>query len=243
MASYGCAAPRTSAGSCEFHRHEVFRVIGGQLPSLNLLDEGSLIAGWEASHSIEVPLRNATGRVLARKLLNGGVEIEKGEDLRNFTLGFAGGPRNLFLRVAGGVSESCECIGKVVRVHAETLPVLDDSVDEDIFLLGRLDPAGDFSKACVFGGLLTVLTGDDLVEILRFEEADGNGLEDAVLFHGGDKFALGSGIQSFSGLQRTWADTVNPNGKGAADAAAPVQGPGIRRRIVAKRQLGRSREC
>ncbi len=123
-------------------------------------------------------------------------------------------------------------------MHVESLPVLDDLVDEYVLFLGCLNPAGDFSEAGFFGGRVAALAGDDLVEIVGFKKAYGDGLENAVLIDRGDEFALRSSVQLLSRLRRVGADTVDLNGKRTAETTAAIEGTRTRQWVVVKRQLG-----
>ena len=44
--------------------------------------------------------------------------------------------------------------------------------------------------------MVAALAGDDLVDVLRLNVADGNGLEDAEPLHRGVEFLLGIGVEA-----------------------------------------------
>lgn len=121
------------------------------------------------------------------------------------------------------IPEMSQGVGQVERVHVEALPILDDLMEKHFLLPRRLYPAGDFGKACVVGGMVAALAGDDAVDVLGVNIAHGYRLDDAQTLHGGVEFLLGIGVEPAPGLTRVGADAVQRDGKGPTQTPAAVQ--------------------
>ena len=105
-----------------------------------------------------------------------------------------------------------------------TLPVLDDLMEKDILFTWRLNPARDFGKAGGDGRMVTSFAADDLVNVLRVKEADGNGLENAEPANGFRELLLSFGGEVFARLGRVGPDTgqLDEERTGKASAALAV---------------------
>ena len=152
-----------------------------------------------------------------------GIEIEERQQLGDFTLRFSRLPGKIPLGVIVRVAEPGQGVGQIVGVHVEPLPVLDDLVQQDLVLLRRLHPAGDFGKSRFARGMVAALAGDNPVNVLRLDVADGNGLEDAEPLHRRVEFLLGLGVEAATGLIGVGADAVAGNGKCPAQPPAAVE--------------------
>ena len=145
------------------------------------------------------------------------------------------------MRVAVGVPEPRQGIGQVVGVHVEPLPVLDDLMQEHVLLLRLLHPAGNLGKLRFARGMVAAFPGDDLVDAIRLDEADGDRLEDAEPLHRIVEFLLGLGIEPASRLVGIGADAVAGDGEGTAESAAAFKRSGSGG-VLRQRQRRRGRE-
>ncbi len=217
--THRCAATSASAKCLRAFGHERLHLLrcDGFLP--RAFHETNLFCSRERADRVEVPPREATARVLPRHLLYGGIEIEEGEQFGNFAFALSRLPREVALRELIGIPESRQRIGQVIGVHVEPLPVLDDLMEEDVLLLRLLYPAGNLRKLCFARGVVAPFPGDDLVDTIRFDEADGDRLEDAESLDRIIEFLLGLRIEPASRLVRIGANMVAGDGEGTAEAA------------------------
>jgi hypothetical protein len=68
--------------------------------------------------------------------------------------------------------------------------------------------------------MVASLSGDDLVDVLRFNVANGDRLEDAEPLHGIDEFLLCVRVESVAWLVGIGTNTVSGDGESTAEAAA-----------------------
>jgi CBS domain-containing protein len=204
-------------------------------------DQGQLLGRREGTNGIQVASREATVHVLSRDLLDGGGEVEQREELRDFPFTLSGLTRQVVLGEAVAVPQSGQRVGQVEGVHVEPLPVLDNLVQEHSLLLGFLNPAGDLRDPRLAGGLVAAFTGDDLVDAVRVDETDGDGLEDTESADGIRQFLLRLGVETAARLVGIRADAVAGNGESATEPAASFQGCGSGG-VSGQRQRGRGAE-
>jgi hypothetical protein len=126
-------------------------------------------------------------------------------------------------------------------VHVEPLPVLDDLMEKNILLLGLLYPAGDFRELRFARGVVTAFSGDHLVDAVRFDVADADGLEDAEPSDGISQFLLRVGVETASRLVGVGADALAGDGKCAAQTVTAFERGGSGR-LFRSWQRGRRRE-
>ena len=241
------AAAAVARDGFEPARNEVFHVCNGRAFLLHLCEEGELVFDGHFADGVEVSASDAAGLVLPGDLLHGGIEIEEGEELGDFTLRLPGLPREIILRETVRIAQSRQRIGQVVGVHIEALPVLDDLMEQHFLLLGRLHPTGDFRKPGFAGRVVAALPGDDLVDVLGLDEPDGDRLEDAEPLHRIVEFLLRLRVEAAAGLERVGANAVAGDGERPAESPAAVEGtaPGQlriserQRRALAERAAGR----
>ena len=193
-----------------------------------------------------MPAGDVAGLILAGNLLDGRGEIKDGEELGDFPFGLAGLPGEVVLEIAIHVPQAGQGIGEVKRVHVEALPVLDDLVQQHFLLFRRLYPARNLRELRFTGRVVASFPGDDLVDVLGFEEANGDGLEDAESLHRIIEFFLRLRVEGATRLIGIGANAVASDRKGTSQATAAFDRPvesGLRlserrQRLLAERAAG-----
>lgn len=244
---YGGRACRGTGFLARVRLNDLFNRIGGQIFALYPFQESNLLLGGERTKRVQMSAGDVAGLILPGDLLDGGIEVEDGEELGDFPLGLAGLPGEVVLGVVIRVPQAGQGVGKIERVHVEALPVLDDLVKQHVLLLGRLYPAGNFGETRFAGGVVASFPGDDLVDVLAFEESHGDGLEDAEPLHRIVEFLLGVGVEPAAGLVRVGPDALAGDGKGTSKSSSALDGAveralrvsERRQRLLAERAAGR----
>lgn len=225
---------------------DLFQGIDGHVLSLRSGEERELAFDGQRADGVEMTAGDVARLVLAGDLLDGRVKVEDCEELGNLAFGFSGLADEIGLRVSVRVAQAGERVGEVERVHVEALPVLDDLVKQHVLLLRRLHPARDLHKARFARCVVAPFTGDNLVDVLGFEEADRDGLENAEPFHRIVEFRLGLGVELAARLVRIGTDEACLDRVRALEPVLAVQraaggDEGIserRRRLLAERAAG-----
>ena len=116
----------------------------GHAALLHLADEEELVFGGKDADGVEVAATDVAALILPRHFLDGGVEVEKREEFRDFPSVFPVSRARSRCVYPLLSRRSRECIGEVVGVHVEPLPVLDDLVEEHVLVPWVPAPSREF---------------------------------------------------------------------------------------------------
>jgi len=137
----------------------------------------------ELGDVVEMPHRERRFgfRMLASELLDfGGNAIVNRQEFADFAGRLPGEFGDLLLREIEFVAEPSESVGGFFGAEIGTLPVVDDLIDQHVFRVALLNPAGEFDKAEAFGREEATATVDDHVFARGGVPADGERLLDAA---------------------------------------------------------------